>query len=393
VVYKNPYKIYEKLKDTENSFFYFKKYIDLKDKINSDKQKVEIAKQEFSNEKIRQEQLHAQENELAKARFEKQRQIKNVILVASFILLILFLFLFRNYRQKQKANVEITEQKKIIEHKNKDILDSINYSKRIQQAILTPIEDVKKLLPESFILFKPKDIVSGDFYFIEPIETSDGDEWIAVAMADCTGHGVPGAFMSIMGYNFLKQSLKVKSINGPGEALDFASKELYSFLRFRGMEGNLRDGMDVAFAAINKTKNLITFAGANNPLWIISKRSEIKNVKDEPLKIIKQSGDYYLYEIKANKQHVGFNEQIKSFTTHDIPLMKNDLVYLFTDGYADQFGGAKGKKFKYQQLSQLLLDNASDPMEKQHRKLETAFNDWIGNLEQVDDVSLLGIKI
>ena len=392
-VNKNLYLIYEKFKDTEHSFFYFKKYIALKDETSSSKQLIGIAKIELSNEKIRQEQIRAQENELAKTRFEKQRQIKNVILIASGILFILFLFLFRNYRQKQKANIEITEQKKIIEHKNKDILDSINYSKRIQQAILTPVEEVKNLLPDSFILFKPKDIVSGDFYFIEPVETSDGDEWIAVAMADCTGHGVPGAFMSIICYNFLKQSLKIKAITGPGDALDFTSRELYSFLRFRQQEGNIRDGMDVAFAAINKTKNLIGFAGANNPLWIISKRNEIKNMNGEPLRIIKQSGNYYLYEIKGNKQHVGFNEQIKPFTTHIIPLMKDDLIYLFTDGYADQFGGPNGKKFKYQQLAQLLLDNASIPMDDQQQKLESAFNSWIGNLEQIDDVSLIGIKI
>jgi tetratricopeptide (TPR) repeat protein len=392
-VYKNLYRIYEKFKNTEQAYFYYKKYIDLKDNINSDKQKVEIAQQEFNNEKIKQKQIRAQENELAKTRFEKQRQIRNIILVASGILLILFLFLFRNYRQKQKANIEITEQKKTIEHKNKDILDSINYSKRIQQAILTPVEEVKKLLPESFILFKPKDIVSGDFYFIEPIETRDGDEWIAVAMADCTGHGVPGAFMSIICYNFLKQSLKIKEINGPGEALDFASKELYSFLRFHKHEGNIRDGMDVAFAAINKTKNIISFSGANNPLWIVSKRNEIKNMEGEYLKMIKQSGEYFLYEIKANKQHVGFNEKPQTFITHNVPLMKEDLIYLFTDGYADQFGGPKGKKFKYQQLAELLLDNASMAMDTQHQKLENSFSNWIGDLEQIDDVSLLGIKI
>lgn len=393
IAYKNLYRIYEKTEVNDKAFFYFKKYVDLKEKINASKQLVEIAKQELNNEKVRQEQLRTQEQELAKAQFEKQKLIKNIILIASAILLIILLFLYRNYRQKQKANVEITEQKIVIEHKNKDILDSINYSKRIQEALLTPIEEIKKLLPNSFILYKPKDIVSGDFYFIEPIESSNKDEWMAVAMADCTGHGVPGAFMSIMGYNFLKQSLKEKAINEPGQALDFVSKEFYTLLRFHQREGNIRDGMDVAFCAYNKTKNILAYSGANNPIWIISKRNSIPTISGEPIKIIQQNSTYFLYEIKATKQHVGYNENRKSFITHSVNVEKDDLIYLFTDGYADQFGGPKGKKFKYNQLANILLENADQSMEIQYEKLESAFNKWIGELEQVDDVSVLGIRI
>ncbi len=391
--YHNLYLIHEKTGNNDQAFFYLKKYIAIEKEINGSTQQIEIAKQELNNEKARQEQAHMQEKELAKAEFEKQKMIKNIILIASGILLILFIFLLRNYRQKQKANIEISEQKKTIEHKNKDILDSINYSKRIQQAILTPIEEVKKLLPDSFILYKPKDIVSGDFYFIEPIEASDGNEWLAVAMADCTGHGVPGAFMSIIGYNFLKQSLKEKSINEPGAGLDFVSKEFYTLLRSHQKEGSIRDGMDVAFCAINKTKNLMSYSGANNPLWIISKRKAIRTVDNEPLKMVRESGDYFLYEIKAVKQHVGYNENRRPFITHTIHLEAGDLVYLFTDGYADQFGGPLGKKFKYNQMAAILLDNASASMETQHAHLEEAFTNWIGELEQVDDVSVLGIRI
>lgn len=271
---------------------------------------------------------------------------------------------------------DITDRKfaeEIIREKNKNITDSINYAVRIQQALLPDHQKIKLLLPESFVLFKPRDIVSGDFYFIEPIRMNDGTILAGFAAGDCTGHGVPGAFMSMLGTSFLKQSLSEKSVNNPAEALDFVSKKINDILTHHDELGMIRDGMDIAFCVLNPSSLGMYAAGAERPVIIIGKDG--------------------LREIKGDKRPVGYSETNEPFTNHTVKLEKGDCVYLFSDGYSDQFGGPKGKKFKYKRLQETLLANCKKTMAEQKKILDNIFEEWKGNLEQVDDVCVMGVRV
>ena len=393
--YYNLYKVHDKLNNTEKAYFYFKKYIQLKDSFINEDKYIKIASREFEYQKQKEDQLILLEKKIAFSELEKQKQIKNIIIVASFILLILLAFAIKSFIDKQKANNEITKKNKEIEEKNKDITDSINYSKNIQDVILTPEAEVKKYLPNSFILFNPKDIVSGDFYFIERIKDTINQNTIAIALADCTGHGVPGAFMSIIGYTILRQSLKEKNINLPSHTLDFLNKELQVFLRQNENKSHIKDGMDIAFCTLNLQSQFLSYAGANNPLWIISKQKKMLEINENPLFIPYPdlNNDFIIYELKPDKQPIGFGENIKDFTNHTIQLQKGDFLYLFTDGYADQFGGEKGKKFKYKQLAKLLISNVTLDVIDQKACINEAFINWKQTNEQVDDVCIIGIGI
>jgi serine phosphatase RsbU (regulator of sigma subunit) len=226
------------------------------------------------------------------------------------------------------------------------------------------------LLPDSFILYKPKDIVSGDFYWIE--------EWgsqVLVAAADCTGHGVPGAFMSIVGNNLLQQAVFNYGLSRPFLILNNVNKSISRMLHQSEETSTVKDGMDIALLSIDFKKQVLEFAGAFNPLWIL------------------RNGAFK--EIGGDKHPVGafIGEELKQFTHREMPLEKGDLLYIFTDGYADQFGGPKGKKFKYKQLQQQLLACSHLPMSGQKESLDKVIEEWKGPLEQVDDILIIGIKI
>jgi ligand-binding sensor domain-containing protein/serine phosphatase RsbU (regulator of sigma subunit) len=268
--------------------------------------------------------------------------------------------------EKEKLQTAYSE----IDEKNKDITDSIHYAKRIQQAILPSDTMWKQLLPESFILYKPKAIVSGDFYWLEKW----GNQTL-VGAVDCTGHGVPGAFMSIVGHNILTQAVNVLGLSKPALILNETNKQLSKKLNQDPDVATVRDGMDIALIAINYPKLKIEFAGANNPLWIIRNNE-----------LIQLNGDKFPIGI-----FVG--EELQQFKNHEWELQKDDCIYIFTDGYADQFGGPKGKKFKYKQFQDLLIANHKKPFEEQKIILEKTIEDWIGDLEQIDDILVIGIKI
>jgi serine phosphatase RsbU (regulator of sigma subunit) len=384
--------IYLKLGDKAKAYEAYKNHIMLRDSAEEKAGLKTISGIEFNYDKEKSEREAKFKEERAKAEVKRQRQVSNLLLAAGVILFVLLVFVLRVYFQKRKANEEIIRQNKILEETNRHILESINYSRGIQESILPSREAVAKLLPESFFLYRPKDIVSGDFYFVEEIKTQT-QEMTAVALADCTGHGVPGALMSLMGHSILKQCIPVKEVKDPGSGLDYLNKELHSVLRQNQKEEHILDGMDIAFCTIDSRDQKLSYAGANNPVWIISKKKDLHEQDKSAITLLSQNHENCLYEIKATKQAIGFNENPRPFQNHELKLMKGDIVYLFTDGYADQFGGPKGKKYKYKQLSELILSNGNKSLSEQRSALEHSFHKWKGNLEQVDDVSIIGIKL
>lgn len=287
----------------------------------------------------------------------------------------------------EEKNIELENANIEIAKKNKDITDSINYAKRIQEAILPPDKLVKEYIQNSFILYKPKDIVSGDFYWM-----GHKDKKVLFAVGDCTGHGVPGALMSIVGYNGLNAALKEHNLTLPGEILDQLNEEVEE--TFSQQEHEIKDGMDIAICCIDYQQQLLHFAGAYNPMYLVRTREiSLIELNAEPMKPSMNAGPFALYEIKADRQPIGAFEDRKKFNTHTFQLQKGDSLYIFSDGYADQFGGPQKKKFMYSQLKNLLLSIQHQSMENQRNALNQAFEKWKGNYEQVDDVCIIGIRI
>lgn len=322
-------------------------------------------------QKVKDAELAARDSQL------KQATTVRYALFGGIVLALIFGgFMFNRFSvtRKQKAIIEqqksvVEEQKEIVEEKNKEILDSINYAQRIQSAILPVASELEQLFPDAFVLYRPKDIVSGDFYWI----ANKGDD-VFIAVADCTGHGVPGGFMSMLGTSLLNEVVLEKNTQEPGEILDLLRVKIILALKQKGESGENKDGMDMVLCRVNRKKNLLSFAAANNPLWVLRNGT--------------------MEEWKADKQPVGIHTGAQQlFTQHEIVLQSGDCVYLFTDGFADQFGGPKGKKYKYKQLQETIAANAALPMKEQSNRLAQSFLDWKGNLEQVDDVCVIGIRI
>jgi serine phosphatase RsbU (regulator of sigma subunit) len=286
---------------------------------------------------------------------------------AIFLLLLGFLLLNR-YRLKVKTNIILEQQNQIISEKNKDISDSINYAKRIQEAILPNKDELIKIFPNHFILSLPKDVVSGDFYW-----SAYTTKHKFFVVADCTGHGVPGAFMSMIGNTLLNQIVIERKITQPDQIFNLLRQEIILALKQNDTSRN-KDGMDMSLICYSPETNQLQIACANNPVWIINK-----------------NGDFT--EITADKQPIGYvsNEQ-SNFTLKEYHVNSGDTIYQFSDGYADQFGGAKGKKYKYNQLKQTLIDNHHLSMEKQKELLKQNFMEWKGLLAQIDDVLVSGIR-
>lgn len=270
----------------------------------------------------------------------------------------------------EERTEELAIKNSELAEKNKDITDSIRYAKRIQEAILPPSEVIKKHFPNSFIFSKPKDIVSGDFYWMD----KKGDE-LLLAAVDCTGHGVPGAFMSIVGYNILNQAVTENNAIIPSRLLDRLNKGVSETLNQTSEDTRLRDGMDIALCAINFRTMELQFAGAYNPCFIVRGKE--------------------LIELKADNIAIGSytDSQIQNYNNQTLPLQKGDTIYIFSDGYADQFGGPDGKKFKLAQFKTMLINLSGISMEQQHIALERSIEEWRGVLQQVDDMLIIGVKI
>jgi len=270
--------------------------------------------------------------------------------------------------------IELNDSLEKLSEKNKEITDSINYAKKIQSAYLPPENTFHLLFKDAFLLFKPKDIVSGDFYWFYGL--ADGNNQLCTilhcAVADCTGHGVPGALMSVICGNALNETVVANKIFETDQILNEIRINVKRSLKSINYSGQ-KDGMDIALIKLNTETNELWYSGAYNPLWI-------------------KRGNEML-ELAPDKQPIGVYDHEKDFTVQNVQLSKGDIIYLFSDGYADQFGGPKGKKFKYKQLNELLKANAHLTMPEQKQKLETAFENCRGELEQVDDVCVIGIRI
>ena len=308
-----------------------------------------------------------------------------------FVLIIAFIIWNRlKIIRKQKKMIELNKLE--VEQKNLEITDSINYARRLQEAILPPEKFWKENLPESFVFYQPKDIVAGDFYWLETAHHQN-EEIILFAAADCTGHGVPGAMVSVICCNALNRAVKEFGLTEPGKILD-KTRELV-LETFARSEGEVKDGMDISLCAYNKKSNILQWAGAHNPLWIISDEEQQEELSSPELMV--KSRVKILKEIKPDKQHIGKTDHPVPFTTHLIKLQQDDLVVLFTDGYIDQFGGDRdagsGKKFKSKRLKDLLIKNAWMPVHQQKSELVYALNKWQGSLEQTDDVCIIAVRI
>lgn len=363
----------------EEALQYYTAYVDMRDSIYNEEGIKDVVQTQMQYQF---EKEQAENNAIVMAEKMKNRTI--LVFVSSFLFLsLVFGFIvYRNYRRKQKVNeiitrqkLEVEQQNRIIEEKNADITASIKYAKRIQEAILPSMSAVKEKFPDSFVLYRPKDIVAGDFYWVSDAVTKYQEKFVMAAVADCTGHGVPGALMSIIGNNFLRLCEVEPTVNRPSEALDFINAGISRTLRQEYNNSEIKDGMDMVFIAIDYHSHILHFAGAKNPIYIV------------------RNGE--LTEYKGDRHPVGsyVGEAMKKFTNHSIPVQKGDCVYLFSDGYADQFGGPNGKKFMYSRFKELLAANSHLPMEQQQEVLVREFEAWIGSREQVDDVCVFGLKV
>lgn len=366
----------EKNGDFKQAYEYHISYSAMKDSLFNEENSSQMNEMQAKYDSEKQEQqivLLNKDKEIQTANFKQQQIISWAIGAGLFIVVILAFFIFRQFKEKQKANIALQSAYIEIEVKNKDITDSINYAKRIQAAILPAVEDLQKQLSNSFIIYQPKDIVSGDFYWF----AEKGNQLI-VAIADCTGHGVPGAFMSMVGNDILTQIVIEKGITRPNLILTNLHEGVKKSLKQDSNASNTKDGMDIAIVSFDKTNySNVEYAGALRPLWLIK-----NNTKE-------------IVEYKADKHSIGgaYTSDARGFTNHELKLSKGDSFYLSTDGYADQFGGELGKKMMTKNMKELLISIQSKTMAEQKVVLENNFQSWKASREQVDDVLVFGVRI
>ncbi len=285
---------------------------------------------------------------------------------------------------------EIRKANEQLEEKNKEIIDSINYAKRIQEAILPPLNTFSKTLPNSFITYLPKDIVAGDFYWMEQVENPENpnDQIILFAAADCTGHGVPGAMVSVVCSNALNRAVREYGLVKPNLILDKVAKLVEETFAKSDLE--VKDGMDISLCAYHPDQKLLEWSGANNPLYIVTPEKAQIDVDRE---MVDETHLPNLFEIKADKQPIGMFSNRTPYTLHQIPLNEGDIFYSFTDGFADQFGGEKGKKYKTKKMKEFFRSIYDQPIAEQGNMIKKEFNDWRGRLEQIDDVCVIGVRV
>jgi tetratricopeptide (TPR) repeat protein len=415
---------YKKVNEPGNALEMHELYIELKDSLLSEENQKEIIRQEyqyqFEKEALADSIKHEEAQKLIQADLDRQKAISaqqkletkqeklkaNNAELTSWLLfgglgiaLLFGAFIFNRFRVTRKQNeiintqkIKVEKQKKEVDHayaelgeKNKEIMDSITYAKRIQSAILPPKKLVKEYLQNSFIHYKPKDIVAGDFFWMEPAGNA-----VLFAAADCTGHGVPGAMVSVICNNGLNRSVRELNLTDPGKILNQTRDLVIS--EFEKSEEEVKDGMDIALCKLDGTT--LSYAGANNPLWIVRSGKQLETEPHPSGKIkMEEVDDFTIIEVKADKQPIGKYAELKPFTTHTLELQKGDTLYIFSDGYADQFGGEKGKKYKPGKFKKFLISIQQNSMEEQHDLIDKEFELWRGELEQIDDVCVIGVRV
>lgn len=377
---------YEKMGKPDKALYFYKKSNVWKDTIYNQKSAEAIAemtakynldKEERVNKILKQEAaINELEIENNQKKIRESKLILNAAIGGAILLVLLALVLFNRNKIKQKANDKLLllnnnllEANNIIEEKNRDITSSIEYAQYIQQAILPKKSVVAEAFNDSFLMLLPKDLVSGDFYWFQKY-----GKYSVLVMADCTGHGVPGGFMSMMGAEMLNQVLIDPEIVDAGVALGEIDKRIKNNLNQVGSVRQQNDGMDLALCIFNIEEKVLQYSGANRPLVLVR--------------------DHELIIFKPNKFGVGGSiDEVKEFQTQHIEIKKGDAFYMYSDGYPDQFGGPKNKKFMKKKLNSLILEQSSFPMGKQEKVFLDEFNDWKGEMEQIDDVCLIGVKI
>ncbi|MBI4930219.1 MAG: tetratricopeptide repeat protein [Bacteroidetes bacterium] len=372
--------VYEKMMNSSKALEHYKQYTIAKDSIFNEEKNKDMTRKEMNYEFEKKEAFAKAEQDKKDTitADEKRRQkiITYSVIVGLLLVALFAIFIFHSLRitKKQKQIIEIKnketeKQKQIIEEKNKDITDSINYAKRIQQAKLPKREEINSAFPDSFVLFKPKDIVSGDFYYFHK-----NDKSIFIASADCTGHGVPGAFMSMIGSEKLDDALAHSA--DTSEILRHLNKGIKVSLHQTDSNESTRDGMDIALCSVDTDARVVKYAGANRPLWII------------------RNGQTVVEEIKATKKAIGgFTEDSQHFDTHVIQLQHGDTFYISTDGYADTFSGQGHKKLTTKKFKEILLSIQDKSLKEQEHHLDNFIEDWKGGTEQVDDILVIGVRL
>jgi tetratricopeptide (TPR) repeat protein len=405
-------KAYKGLGKYEEALKYAEIYISTVDSIFSEEKTKSLTEMQTKYETEKQQQeIEKQQLIIEKKSTEVKRQKlqRNFFIMGSFLLALLVLVVLRGYQQKkeshkiitlknellEQANEEISaqrdlvvEQKEHIEVIHEELTSSIRYARRIQGAVLPSAEQMGELLGEHFVLFRPKDIVSGDFYWATRVK-----EFLVFCVADCTGHGVPGAFMSMLGVSFLNEIVHKENVTTANEILNSLRDSIIGALKQTGEGNEQKDGMDIGLCVLNTQSLQIQFAGGYNPCWIVPnslypQQRVIDAITDE-----KASDDSDIIQIKPNKMPIAIHKHMESFTNSVLQLYHGDQVYILSDGYQDQFGGPNKKKFMVKNLRELIVSNSHLPMAKQCEALENSFEEWKGGCEQVDDVTILSIRV
>lgn len=358
--------VYEKKQDYKNALIYYKSHTAIKDSLmneNNSKNMAEIQTKYETDKKEKEIELLTKDRSLKEAELKTQNVVKNGSIVVSILLLLFALLAYNRYRIKQKANIEISQ-------KNKEITESISYAKRIQSSFLTSERYISQRLSDYFILYQPRNIVSGDFYWL-----MEKDNDLYVCTADCTGHGIPGAFMSLISMGILNEIIYSKShLKHTDEILNELRRIIILAVNPEGSAEEGKDGMDTVLCRFDLKKMELEYSAANNSFYII-RNGELLVFKPDKMPVGK---------------HIGLE---KPFTRTVVPLEKGDCIYTFSDGYVDQFGGPKGKKFQSKQLKELFLANCHKPMYMQKEILNKQLQQWKGNCEQVDDILVIGIRV
>jgi serine phosphatase RsbU (regulator of sigma subunit) len=382
--------VYKMLGDYKTSLEYADLFISTRDSMFNEEKidAIQEMQTKYETEK-KQQQIELQESQIAArdAEIRQQKMFRNALGAGFFLIVLIVVIIIYAYIQKRKANSKIMEQNEMIleaneelkvlneavSQQNHEIIDSISYAERIQAAMLPPDSYVTELLHENFIFYKPRDIVSGDFYWIRQV-----NRFIVLVAADCTGHGVPGALMSMLGISYLNEIIQRREITLANQVLNELRKQIKYSLRQHGDPEEAKDGIDLALCVLDLKNSTMQYSGANNHLYLI------RDTDGEPR----------LMEYKADRMPLGYyHGKDKAFTNHDIPLEQGDTFYLFSDGFVDQQGGKDNKRFLSKNFKSLLLEMNDLPMHDQRNILDKKLSDWMGSNPQTDDILVIGVRV